>query len=130
MNPDITITHEDFAAEAQRVSAEGRSYGCSPVNFTGDIDPGLIVRLPPTAMADNHIIVVVAPYHQGTLIIHGDGTGTRLRNAMYRTLVVGNPGDFTVGATRLIDEAEIRRGEVLEAHQLEAAIDDAQVRRR
>ena len=129
MDPN-TITHEDFAAEAQRVSAEGRSYGHVPVNFTGDIDPGLIVRLPSTTMADNHIIVVVAPYNQGTLINHGDGTGTRLRDAMYRTLVVSNSGGFTIGATHLIDEAEIRRGEVLEAHQLEMAIDEAQVRRR
>ena len=129
MDPNV-ITHEDFAAEVQRVSTEGRSYGCSPVNFTGDIDPGLIVRLPPTSVADNHIVVVVAPYNQGTLVNHGDGTGTRLRDAVYRTRIVGNPGDFTVGATRLIDEAEIRRGEVLEAHQLEMAIDDAQARRR
>lgn len=129
MNPN-TITHEDFAAEAQRVSAEDRSYGLAPVNFTGDIDPGLIARLPATAMGDNNIVVVVAPYIQGTLVDHGDGTGTRLRNAVYQTLIVGNPSDLTVGATRFIDEAEIRRGEMLEAHQLEMAIDDAQVRRR
>lgn len=127
---DPIITHEDFAAEVQRVRTEGRSYGLAPVNFTGDIDPGLIVRLPPMAMGDNHIVVIVAPYNQGTLINHGDGTGTRLRDAMCRTLTLSNSGGFTIGATHLIDEAEIRRGEVLEAHQLEAAIDEAQVRRR
>ena len=124
------IAYEDFATEVQRVSAEDRSYGHAPVNFTGDIDPGLIVRLPPTTMADNHIVVVVAPHAQGTLINHGDGTGTRLRDAVYRTCIVGNPGNFTIGTTRFIVEAQIRRGEVLEAHQLEMAIDDAQVRRR